>query len=89
MSNAADIREAGVVAVSALDVRTLRVDLSGVTFMDSSGLGALVAIRGAASDLARTVTIVAASERVRQVLEVCGLGSEFGLDAPDAVSAAE
>lgn len=89
MSNAAEVRDAGTSAVSAGDCSELRIDLSGVSFMDSSGLGAMISIRSAALDLCRTVTIVEASPRVRQVIDVCGLGPEFGLDAPDAVPAAD
>jgi anti-anti-sigma factor len=89
MSNATDLREAGEKAVTADSVDSLVVDLSAVTFMDSSGLGALVAIRAAAADAARSLRITNPSPRVRQVIEVCGLGPEFGLDAVDPVPAAD
>jgi anti-sigma B factor antagonist len=89
MSTAVELREAAIAALSAPDTSELQIDLAGVTFLDSSGLGALVAIRGAADELSRTVTIVAVSTRAYQVIEVCGLVPVFGLTAPDSISAAE
>lgn len=89
MSNAAQVRDAGIASVSADSVHGLDVDLSGVTFLDSTGLGALVAVRTAGSDLSRVVRITEASPRVRQVIEVCGLSAEFGLESTDSVAAAD
>lgn len=89
MSNAPQVRDAGIAAVTADDVRELTVDLSGVTFLDSTGLGALVAVRTAGSDLSRVVRITDASPRVRQVIQVCGLSAEFGLDSTDSVPATD
>lgn len=89
MSNAAQVRDAGTAAVTAADVSGLDVDLSAVTFLDSTGLGALVAVRTAGADLSRAVRITAASPRVRQVIEVCGLSSEFGLDPADSVASTD
>jgi anti-sigma B factor antagonist len=89
MSNATELRECGENAVATASVELLVIDLSGVTFMDSSGLGALVAIRSAAADAARAVRIANPSARVRQVIEVCGLGPEFGLEAADPIPAAD
>lgn len=78
MSSAGELREAGSKAVA--DDLDVRVDLSGVTFIDSSGVGALVAIRAAALGRERTMVVENPSERARQVIEVCGLTADFGLD---------
>lgn len=89
MSNAQQVRDAGIAAVTAADVSELGVDLSAVTFLDSTGLGALVAVRTAGADRSRAVRITAASPRVRQVIEVCGLSAEFGLDSTGSVTGAD
>ena len=87
MSNSADLRAAGIAAASAPDRAGLAIDLSGVTFIDSSGLGALVAIRNAASNASRTVTVVNPSDRARQVIDICGLSPEFGLSPAEPAPA--
>ena len=59
-------------------VNTLRIDLSGVTFMDSSGLNALIGIRTLA--LARhTLVVENSSANVRRILEITGLSQAFGI----------
>ena len=50
------------------------VDLRGVSFLDSSGIGALVAARKALSNRGGDLTLRAPSSRVRRVLELTGLG---------------
>jgi anti-sigma B factor antagonist len=89
MSSAAEFRDAGIAAVSAPGIHELLIDLAAVTFMDSSGIGALVAIRTAGNELFRAVTIVDVSPQVYQVIEVCGLAAVFGLAQPDSLSAAD
>ena len=49
----------------------LVVDLSEVTFMDSSGLGVLVASAQRVGD--GRLTVVVATDRVRRVMEISGL----------------
>ncbi len=53
----------------------LQVDLSGVPFMDSSGLRALLAV-----SRVREITVSLASPAVRHVLELSGLAGYFHLD---------
>jgi anti-anti-sigma factor len=50
-------------------------DLSGVRFMDSSGLAAMVAVRAAGHH----VSVRSASHVVRRVIEVTGLADALGL----------
>jgi len=68
------IRDAGVAALTEDDSVALRIDLSAVTFMDSSGLGALIQVNNAAPD---RVVLVAPSPRTRRLLEIAGLTSTF------------
>jgi ABC-type transporter Mla MlaB component len=62
------------------------VDASAVTFVDAGGLGALVRLRNTIAPFGRTVTVIAASPRFRQVADLAGLAEPFGLDLlPDPV----
>ncbi|MFC4584860.1 STAS domain-containing protein [Sphaerisporangium corydalis] len=58
----------------------LVLDLSGVTFMDASGLGALMAARRRSLLLGGGMRIVAPSSPVRRVLEASGLRSRFPVE---------
>jgi len=61
--------------------RRVRLDLRGVSFMDSTGVKVLVTSR---SELAARLTISAASPTVVRLLEVAGLGEYFPIgDPPD------
>jgi len=55
----------------------LEVDLGEVTFIDSSGLGALVQIRTAAADRGKTMDLTNVPAAVRRLLEVTGLHAVF------------
>lgn len=52
---------------------TLTVDLAGVTFMDSTGVNALVRFRNRAAEGGLTLTVVNCQPLVRRVLELTGL----------------
>ena len=58
--------------VAEREVNELVIDLGGVTFMDSSGLGSLLSTRDRMSDLDIEAKVVAASEPVRRVLGATG-----------------
>jgi anti-sigma B factor antagonist len=51
----------------------IEIDCSGVTFIDSSGLGLLVAVHRACSAQGAKLLIVDPSPRVAQLLELTGL----------------
>jgi len=61
------------------DGAPVRLDLSGVTEIDTAGLQLLLSARRAAAARGRVLTIVAASEAVREVLELTGQGALEGL----------
>jgi len=58
-------------------------DLSAVTFMGSTGIGALVAVRNAGREAGVTVRIDSASEPAARVLGIAGLAAEFGMIKAD------
>jgi anti-anti-sigma factor len=53
------------------------IDLAGVTFMDSSGLGALVRIRNLAQDHGKRVLLTNVPDSVSRLFEVTGLADVF------------
>ncbi len=67
----------------------LVLDLRGVTFMDSTGLGALIGTRRRVHAFAGSLAIVLTHEAIRRVFEVTGLDNVFDLhDTLDAALAA-
>ena len=59
------------------------IDLSGVTFMDSSALAMLVGIRKAATNAGMELRLDGTPARVRQLLQITGLADHFGVAAAD------
>lgn len=55
----------------------VRLDLSGVTFLDSTGIGALLAIRNAASAAGTKVEVLEHSSAVARVLSLAGVADLF------------
>lgn len=74
------VGEARAALESATSV--LRIDLAGVTFVDSTGLGALVRVRNEAEQQGRHVDLVGVRPEVRRVLDLTGL-SEIFPDEPE------
>lgn len=61
------------VSTAAAAAGDVVLDLRAVTFLDSSGLGAIARITGATETRSARVTVVGASRRVRHVLELAGI----------------
>jgi stage II sporulation protein AA (anti-sigma F factor antagonist) len=59
--------------------RHLEVDVSGLTFIDSYALGALVSARNSAVGAGVALTLANPSPPVRKAIQVTGLGEMFGL----------
>jgi anti-sigma B factor antagonist len=68
------LRAAGVAAVEPAG---LAVDLSAVSFIDSTGLAALIEINNAVQAHGQRLRIVSPSRCVRRILEVTGLNPAF------------
>ena len=64
-------------------------DLRGAGFLDSAGLGALVGSLKALRARGGSLTLVASTDRVLQVLRITGLSGAFALHpcVPDAITA--
>ena len=59
--------------VDNTDIERVAVDLGGVKFCDSSGLGALLDIRRAAETSGATIVLRAPSAGVARVLDIAGI----------------
>jgi anti-anti-sigma factor len=75
------------VVLEAVDIyrpRLLTVDLRRVPFMDSIGIGTLVAVNNKAREAGGTMEVRSPSPFVHRLLQVTGLTELFGLpDLPD------
>jgi anti-anti-sigma factor len=69
--------------LAAPDTQTVVLDLAEVTFIDSAGLGTLLALRERAKQLGIDLEIARVSDRVQRILDATGLG-----DIPGAGSGA-
>ncbi len=64
-------------------------DLRGAGFLDSAGLGALVASRRELRARGGSLTVVASSDRILQTMQIAGVSDAFALRSrvPDAMAA--
>lgn len=59
--------------------RALEIDMSGVTFIDSTGIGVLVELRNAAEAEGKPCTLHRPSERVVELLRLVSLAEFFDI----------
>lgn len=78
MSSAPDL-EAALAEADWLDIGPIRFDLSELTFIDSSGLKALIS----AYEVGRTLVFVSPTPVVRKVIELFGYDSLNGIRIED------
>lgn len=70
--------------------RNLVVDLSGVGFLDSTGIGVLVASQNRARDLGASLGLVCTQDRILKLFQITGLQDAFSIyPSLDAAVAAE
>ncbi len=78
VSSAAQLRE-GLYQLLADGRRDLTVDLVGMTFIDSTGLGVLVGVLKRAREAGGELTLRGPNKSARKVLEISGLARIVGL----------
>jgi anti-sigma B factor antagonist len=87
-----DLEQAGAVRRALLDAlkkgRTVLVDLSQVTYIDSSGIASLVEGLQVAKKQKSELALVSVSQRVRRVLELARLDKVFEIHADLAAATA-
>ncbi|HWD52036.1 MAG TPA: STAS domain-containing protein [Acidimicrobiales bacterium] len=76
MATAPDLRER-LVALEADRISAIVVDLTGVSFIDSTALGVLVGAYRRQEEAGGTLKLVVTEPRVRKVLEITDLTSVF------------
>jgi anti-sigma B factor antagonist len=81
VSTASIFRDDLARAVDRGDPRVV-VDLSGVTFMDSSGLGVLVGALRRMRDDGRTLRVIGLNPTTRRLFDATGLAEAFGVHSP-------
>lgn len=74
-------------AVADWSPEVVRVDLAAATFIDSTGLGALIEGYRAASESGSRFLVVNPTHGFRRVLAVTGLNEFFGLTDTDEIGA--
>lgn len=77
-----DITSAGALQerlTSIVENGNLRVDMSSVEFVDSSGLGALVQLHNLATDRGNRLELHGVPERVQRLLEITKLTELFNI----------
>jgi anti-sigma B factor antagonist len=79
-----EVAALGSLGLTEPQVRALVVRLKGVTFIDSTGIGALVRLRTIAFEFDKKLILSEPAERVLRVLEITGLDKVFVIDqSPD------
>lgn len=78
---AAAVEEQGAEALNRSPEEELVVDLAGVQFIDSAGLGALIELKRHANELGTTLALRSLTPSVRKVITVTGLVEVFGVEA--------
>ena len=73
------VRDSLAAAAQQPGCRHLEVDVSGLTFIDSYALGALVSARNTAVGAGVALTLANPSPPVRKAVQVTGLAQMFGL----------
>jgi anti-sigma B factor antagonist len=73
-----------LLALVARPVNALSLDLGEVTFLDSSGLGALYRTRQAADEMGVPLRLVAVPDHVLRVLDVTAMAPLFDFEARSA-----
>lgn len=81
MSSAGRLRQDLLAAVDDPAVTVVKADLSGVTFIDSTGIGVLIATNNAATRAGRRFVVTRASAPVIRVLRIVGVTELLGLPA--------
>lgn len=80
-SVADDLRAVALGLLASTECRTLCVDLAGVSFLDSTGISALVVIRNAAHASLRTALLRNPSKPVARLLDITGLRPVFDIES--------
>jgi anti-sigma B factor antagonist len=82
-TNAAPVTEIAYAAIQQARPQRVVVDLTAVTFLDSSGIGVLVSGMKAARSVGAEYRVSGADPKVADQLEITGLAELFPIDPRD------
>jgi anti-anti-sigma factor len=77
--SAPDVQKQGVELLSEPGLKRLVIDLSGITFIDSSGLSVLVYLKGRCDERGVDLTMHEVPPRARALIDSLGLSTYFEL----------
>ena len=80
LSVAPSLRDSGMEMARLVAPGRLEIDLGDVTFIDSSGLGALISLRNAARQCGAKLVLVRVSQAVARFLELAGVRDSFQVE---------
>lgn len=80
VGTADELRDAGVAALAADDCRKLVVDVAGMEFLDSTGLGALVHLRNSSEATGRKLILRNPTRQAERVLALTALDTVFTIE---------
>jgi anti-anti-sigma factor len=76
------VLEPAVLAAEATDAETILLDLSGLTFIDSTGLRLVLDINDRCGGAVDRLRVIAGSPAVERLLDIVGLRERLPLVAP-------
>jgi anti-sigma B factor antagonist len=75
-----NITAIGRLSLTVDAVTSLTIDMSGVEFIDSTGLGALIDLRTYAHGMAKELCLLNPHERVIKIIDITGLAGVFHVE---------
>ncbi|GAB2482581.1 STAS domain-containing protein [Jatrophihabitans fulvus] len=75
------LRDAALAELDEADCTTLVLDLAGLTFLDSTGIGCWIELRNHAEDAGKNLELRSVPPAARRTVTIAGLAPIFGLDA--------
>lgn len=72
-----EIRKENSRALAGDHIKEIHVNLAAVTFLDSSGIRALLALQKQASEGDKSVTLLNCNERIREIFSISGFDRMF------------
>ncbi len=80
LSVAPSLRDSGTEMARSVAPGRLEIDLGEVTFIDSSGLGALISLRNSARQCGANLVLVRVSPAVARFFELAGVRETFKVE---------
>lgn len=77
-----NLRDAALGELAAAGCRTLVLDLAGLTFLDSTGLGCWIELRNRAEEDGKALALESVPPAAARTVTISGLGPLFGLAPP-------